>query len=578
MSESLFDLGAISVNVVGNITNFKGALEEAGSLLKKFVSGTNEAMSRMFTEAKTANALGATVQGMRSLSYVAEMAGVSVARASLSLGAMDAALGKALTGGRGSQLVIDGMKKLGLSIADTARLPAEEGFLKIAEAIDKLPTAAERAGVALKLFRGGGANMAPLLAMIHSTAGSVTNLREELLRLQGHDLGGFAAAKIELAGEASIKLAKVWEGFYNHVAVEIAPWVTLLINKLIGVGEVGDKAGTLIHKAFEMVKTTVIEGSRWVAVFGALWTDMKGLAMSAIDGLKDAFNGSWEGFRETARNVMKSIADATITAMDTVGQSVIVGLNTVKTTWNDLNVLALKASLIWEDAGARANEGEYEHRKKVTPREFNVGKTVPLPGTDAFRLHQEMAESSLRRSDLANQIMKGLAFSKGDGGIKAQLNAWQETVTGMRAGANKIVDTTADSHPLDAIKTAWGGVFDFLRNKWKEFEFSSYSARDAAKKAIDDLETEMNKSAKDREQENQKRLDDQANAALEEPLGKFKAIGSATRLDNTMVSIWAQQQMVRDVQQVSDVKVEKAVNRVEKALNTKQPPSPKVGR
>lgn len=186
---------------------------------------TKRAFESVDAVAKLARQVGASIDGLRGLQRAAVLTGASSEAVAKALGFMTKALGEAKTGiGEGKQA----LELLGLSFEDLIALPAEEAVGKIADRMNTLATQSEKAFVASKLFGRGG------LALINTLALGSKGLEEmaQGLKILQGSMSDVDAGKIEKANDAVADMQLSFKGLFERVAVNVAPFVTNIAEKM----------------------------------------------------------------------------------------------------------------------------------------------------------------------------------------------------------------------------------------------------------------------------------------------------------------------------------------------------------
>jgi hypothetical protein len=247
---------AASVNLVASLT--RGAINTVKSL-QSMLTATAENIDE---QAKLADRLGFSTEALVGLEYHAELSGVSVESLTTGIEKLNANLGRAIQQGgtyaRPFQL-------LGLDIAELARMEPHAVIELIADRINGLPTAAERAAVAMDIFGRSGIRM---LNVLSSGSAGIRAMRAEAERM-GITFSRLEASKVEEANDALADVGKVVEGIKQDVVIELAPTVTELAKELKEAGISGKEMGENIAeglKAGVVVGAVLADTIRGVAV------------------------------------------------------------------------------------------------------------------------------------------------------------------------------------------------------------------------------------------------------------------------------------------------------------------------
>jgi len=154
MRGSLATLKTIAIGQV--FAQLSGAAISAGRSLMAFGQSTSEGIDVL---SKLSRRLGMTYGQMAGLKLAGDLAGVGVETIATAATKADVAF---ISASNGSKEAIAKFTSLGLSMAELQKLSPDQRFAAIADAIAKLPTAAERSAAAIKLFGKSGAELVPL--------------------------------------------------------------------------------------------------------------------------------------------------------------------------------------------------------------------------------------------------------------------------------------------------------------------------------------------------------------------------------------------------------------------------------
>jgi hypothetical protein len=156
---------------------------------------------------------------IQRLGYAADQSGVSVETLMGGVKKLTIAIGK------GDEKPF---AALGISLAELKTLSPEKQFLKVAEAITKLPTAADRAAAAVKIFGKAGFEMTGLFA---GGMESVVSLIAEAESL-GIGISEKAAESISAADDAMDKMKASFGALLDQITVGVAPAFTMIATKI----------------------------------------------------------------------------------------------------------------------------------------------------------------------------------------------------------------------------------------------------------------------------------------------------------------------------------------------------------
>ena len=162
---------------------------------------------------------------------------------------MNKRLGKVAIEGSGP--AGDALRRFGLDAGEVAKLGTEGAFYKLVEVMQGIQNPAERAAVAMDLFGKSGQGMINLVAR---GADGIAASGKEAIRF-GSALDSIDSAKVEETNQAFIRLGEATQGFANMIAVQLAPFLTKVIDMYTEWGYSGTKSESWISQGMEWVTT-----------------------------------------------------------------------------------------------------------------------------------------------------------------------------------------------------------------------------------------------------------------------------------------------------------------------------------
>ena len=211
-------LGAIaaSATVVG--VAFKGLVDQVGGL------------------ADLGKVLGVSAQSLLALQRSAQLAGVDTGELNAALFRLRGNLGEALVKGTGAAK--DAFDRLGLSLAEVSRLPADQQIARVTEALRQVESPAERSALAIDLLGKQGPRMLEV-------ADNAARLAEEAERM-GIALSDIEVRNLEKAGDAIDELAFIARDTLNKALAELAPYVIAIKDSFVASIEEAGGLGQII--------------------------------------------------------------------------------------------------------------------------------------------------------------------------------------------------------------------------------------------------------------------------------------------------------------------------------------------
>jgi hypothetical protein len=247
-------LGSVASTAMG----YARSLVSVGQAQAEVIDSTSKLSAR----------LGMTYGELAGLAHAGDLAGVSMDVIGKAATKADIAFVKAA---QGSEIAKAGFSAIGLSLDDLQGKSSAERFSAITDAIAGLPTEAERAAAAVKLFGKAGAEMLPLFA---GGAGSIREATEEAQRF-GMALTGAQGRDVEAMNDSFSKVHAAIGGIVKQITAYLAPSITSIATTFTDfVGSIG---GANIGQA---IGEGIIAGARFMAGVG--------------DWLISGLSGVWE--------------------------------------------------------------------------------------------------------------------------------------------------------------------------------------------------------------------------------------------------------------------------------------------
>jgi hypothetical protein len=200
--------------------------------------------------------LGMTYGELAGLAHAGDLAGVSMDTIGKAATKADIAFVKAA---QGSETAQAGFAAVGLSLDDLQGLTSAERFSAITDAIAGLPTEAERAAAAVKLFGRAGADLLPLFA---GGAGSIREATEEAQRF-GMALTNAQGQDVEKMNDSFSKVSAAIGGIVKQVTAYLAPSITAIATTFTNF--VGSMGGANIGQA---IGEGILSAARYMAGVG----------------------------------------------------------------------------------------------------------------------------------------------------------------------------------------------------------------------------------------------------------------------------------------------------------------------
>ena len=196
--------------------------------------------------------LGATVDGLKELHYVARLSGSDVESMDTALGKLSINLGKALHGSTPAAVALE---QIGLNAKQLATMDPSQAMERIIANFDKFPTAADQAAAAIELFGKGGIG---ILGTLKLGKEGLEKLTKEMGGVKGA-LDGVNGKQILEAHASMEKLAMAWSGLGTTIAVQIAPAVTNVMGVMTSWLKSATKDGSALNSVLTGT-TAIVKG------------------------------------------------------------------------------------------------------------------------------------------------------------------------------------------------------------------------------------------------------------------------------------------------------------------------------
>ena len=236
-------IGDLVVNLGANTRGFDRGIDRSQSKLRGFASGAGRMlkagvvagigvatvataglvrqMGKLDEVAKLSQRSGLDPRFISAFGFAAEQSGSSVESANRAIDQFTRRMGDAKDGAGASATALKG---LGLASDSTSfdaflKQNPEKQFMRVAEAISQLPTAAERADAAYQLFGRSGQELVNVLA---TGEDGLRAFKDEAERL-GLGFDASEIGKVEKANDAINRIQRSTGALFGQLAIEAAP-------------------------------------------------------------------------------------------------------------------------------------------------------------------------------------------------------------------------------------------------------------------------------------------------------------------------------------------------------------------
>lgn len=227
---------------------------------------TARAIEQVGAQVDLAARLDTTTNKLAAMQMQAQASGVENDALATSLQRMAVNIAKAE---QGAKTQTEALARLGLTTKDLAGLSTDEQYARIADAMQGMQSATQRALVAQELFGKSGVALVPIL--MQGSEG-LRAAEQQALAL-GVALNQVDAEKVDAAGDAMGMVGKAVEGVGNRIAVALSPYITQASNDFVDMAVSAQGGQT-------QISTLVQYGAKGL-----------GFLSNAVVGVQIAFNG-----------------------------------------------------------------------------------------------------------------------------------------------------------------------------------------------------------------------------------------------------------------------------------------------
>ena len=175
---------------------------------------------------KTADKLGIIPKKLQVLQLAAKSTGVTVETFNMAMQRMVRRVSEA---GHGFGEAKGALEELGLDAKALSKLPVDEQFARIADEMEKVSTQGDRVRLAMKLFDSEGVSLVNTMKGGSKALNAFKKEAEEL----GLLLGGEQVRAVEVLETKLGFLSSVWSNLSQQLAVQFAPVLTEITNRII---------------------------------------------------------------------------------------------------------------------------------------------------------------------------------------------------------------------------------------------------------------------------------------------------------------------------------------------------------
>ena len=195
--------------------------------------------------AKVSARLGIGVGQLQGLHLAAKLSGIETNTLDMALQRMTRRVAEAALGMGESQKALE---ELGLSAEDMAKKSPDEMLMDVANALQGVPSQADKVRLAFKLFDSEGVAMVQMLAQGEEGLRAFMDRANEL----GLGLSDRQAAAVEAFNDSMTILGATIKGVVQQAVVRIAPYLTAFTEQMSKGSANAELFGTIAAQAFKM--------------------------------------------------------------------------------------------------------------------------------------------------------------------------------------------------------------------------------------------------------------------------------------------------------------------------------------
>lgn len=274
----------------------------AGIAVGIMVKNSFESVDKL---AKTADAIGITTEALAGLRHGADLAGVGNDLLDSSLVRMTRTIAQAA---QGSGTAVRAMDQLGLSAARMLDLTPDAQIKAIADRLMMIESPTMRAALAMDIFGKQGAKMINVLA---GGAAGLASAQAEAEAL-GLTISRIDAAKIEVANDSVTRLKAVLAGAAQTLAVDLAPWISGIAQRLTAAGIGADGFAAKL-----------VSGVRFAAKGVAMLWDVVDLGRIAWAGVQAVGARAIQGLLYPVQSLLETINAVVMVAADYLPDAIV---------------------------------------------------------------------------------------------------------------------------------------------------------------------------------------------------------------------------------------------------------------
>ena len=476
---------------------FSGLAKSAAAFLPALgaaavISKVKSVVAELDEIGKTADRIGITTDALQLLRVTAESAGVAQA----SLDASIEKLGKGLAeAAMGIGTAKDALKVLGLNAQDLIALGLDGAMGKIADEVNKLPSAMEKTAIATQLFGRSGA---PMLNLLREGSEGMAQMQKDA-RALGVVIDENLIRSAEDAQTQLDLMSRVINAELSSALISLAPFLVSAATGIAGLASVARDFLTIFPQGGMLPELLDAEGVRALAdEMGGLSAELVAVerARSALSANEEMFGVdskqalSWAGDLEAAeKNLASAVAQRK--AEQSANENYETNAAAFAETINNLNREAELVGMSAEAAERKRIATERQAREQALLNDLMAsGREVTDQNLDGVAaLGQLYEDAALSASKILNPVKAvGAAARAVVEPTQTAAEALEEMLTKMIEASPALKTLGFDA---EALTTVMGSVQSSMESAFMGMVDGTMSAKDAFKTMASDIIKEL---------------------------------------------------------------------------------------
>lgn len=242
-------------SMAGDLAGIAGQLAKVGALaggvaIASLAGLAAESLKNVDRQGDLAEKLEVSGGALAAFEHAVKLTGGPVEQLPEILGRLRGQLGLAA---RDAGPAAEGIKRLGLDAKGLAAAGPIEATKRIADALSRVPSSADRAAIAVSIFGEQGAKLA---GTFRAGGAGIAALEQDARQL-GLALADADYAKVAAANDQLDRAAAAIQGAGNALAVQLAPYIEAAAKKFVELATSGEGLGAKIRTGIGFAKTSI---------------------------------------------------------------------------------------------------------------------------------------------------------------------------------------------------------------------------------------------------------------------------------------------------------------------------------